>query len=213
MKRILVVEREYGAGGGTIARRLSERLGWKLYDQAFTEEIAKLANASPQVCQDREERVDSWLYRLAKVFWRGSHERNLQAPNLEIVDADCLIALSQIVAERLAEEGQCVIVGRGAAYFLRHRTDTFCVFLYAPREFRYRRVLAGVKNEAEALELVDRVDEERRAFIRHYFNAEWPVRHLYHAMLNTAAGEEATVENILSLMERAGQTGGEAPRP
>jgi cytidylate kinase len=213
MKRILVVEREYGAGGGTIARRLSERLGWKLYDQAFTEEIAKLANASPQVCQDREERVDSWLYRLAKVFWRGSHERNLQAPNLEIVDADCLIALSQTVAERLAEEGQCVIVGRGAAYFLRHRTDTYCVFLYAPREFRYQRVLAGVKNEAEALDLVDRVDEERRAFIRHYFNAEWPVRYLYHAMLNTAAGEEATVENILSLMERAGRAGEEAPRP
>jgi cytidylate kinase len=207
MKRILVIEREYGAGAGTIARRLSERLNWKLYDQAFSEEIAKMANAPVQACQNREERVDPWLYRLAKVFWRGSHERSLNLPKTDIVDADCLISLSQAVAEKLADEGQCIIVGRAAAFFLRDRTDTFCVFLYAPRDYRYRRVLAKVKNEAEALDLVDHVDEDRRAFIKHYFGADWPVRHLYHAMLNTAIGEEATVENILSLMERAGRAG------
>jgi cytidylate kinase len=213
MKRILVIEREYGSGAATIAQRLSERLSWKLYDQAFTEEIAKLAKASPKICQKHEERVDPWLYRLAKVFWRGSHERSLQIPNVEIVDADSLMALSQAVAEKLAEEGQCILVGRAAVYFLRHRTDTFCVFLYAPREFRYRRVLARVKNEAEALDLVDHVDEERRAFIKHYFGADWPVRHLYHAMLNTAVGEDATVENILTLMERAGGDEQEARAP
>jgi len=68
---------------------------------------------------------------------------------------------------------------------------------------RYQRVLAEVKNEAEARHLVDTVDQERVAFIRHYYNAEWPTRHLYHAMLNTAAGEDATVETILSLIEAA----------
>ena len=61
------------------------------------------------------------------------------------------------------------------------------------------RVLAEVNNEAEARHLIDTVDQERIAFIRHYFNAEWPSRHLYHAMLNTAAGEDATAETILSL--------------
>jgi cytidylate kinase len=213
MKRILVIEREYGSGASSIARRLSERLGWKLYDQAFSEELAKLANAPLKTCQEREERVDPWLYRLAKVFWRGSHERSLQVPSVEIVDADCLIALSQTVAEKLAEVGHCVIVGRGAPYFLRERTDTYCVFLYAPREVRFRRVLAEVKDEAEAIDLVDHVDEDRRAFIKHYFGADWPVRTLYHAMLNTAVGEEATVENILSLMERSGPDEARTERP
>jgi cytidylate kinase len=213
MKRILVIEREIGTGAGSIARRLSERLDWKLYDQAFTEEIAKLANVSPKVCQSHEERVDSWIYRLAKVFWRGSHERSLTVPDVQIVDADCLIALSQTVAEKLAEQGHCVIVGRGAAYFLRDRPDTFCVFLYAPREFRYRRLLAELKNEQEALDRLDHVDEERRAFIKHYFGADWPVRQLYHAMLNTAVGEEATVENILSLLERTESAESKAEKP
>jgi cytidylate kinase len=96
-----------------------------------------------------------------------------------------------------------VIVGRAAAWFLRNRPDTYCVFLYASRDAKYQRVLAEVKNEAQAIELVDTVDNERRDFIKHYFDAEWPSRHLYHAMLNTAMGEEATVSTILQLMADA----------
>jgi len=203
MKRIVVIEREFGAGAGVIADQVAHRLGWKLLDHALTGEIAQLAKVSPEACQNREERVDPWLYRLAKVFWRGSHERSVMLPDDDVVDADRLIKLTQQVIERAAAAGQCVIVGRAAAYFLRGRADTFCVFLYAPREFRYQRVLAEVKNETEARHLVDTVDQERIAFIRHYYNAEWPSRHLYHAMLNTATGMDATVETILSLIEAA----------
>ena len=45
MKRILIIEREYGAGAGEIAKLAAHRLGWQLYDQQLTEEIAKLAKA------------------------------------------------------------------------------------------------------------------------------------------------------------------------
>jgi cytidylate kinase len=203
MKRIVVIEREFGAGAAAIADQVARRLGWKLLDHALTDEIARLARAAPEDCQKNEERVDPWLYRLAKVFWRGSHERSVNLPDAEVVDADCLVRLAQQVILRSAEEGRCVIVGRAAAYFLRERTDTFSVFLYAPHELRYRRVLAEVKNETEARHLIDTVDQERIAFIRHYFHTEWPLRHLYHAMLNTAAGEDATVETILSLIAAA----------
>jgi cytidylate kinase len=203
MKRIVVIEREFGAGAGCIADKLANRLGWKLLDHALTEEIAKLAKVSPETCQRREERVDPWLYRLAKVFWRGSHERSVDLPDADILDADRLVCLTKQIVEQAAAEGQCVIVGRAAAYFLRERADTFCVFLYAPAELKYQRVLAEVKNEAEARHLIETVDQERKDFIRHYHNVEWPSRHLYHAMLNTAAGDDATVETILKLIEAA----------
>jgi cytidylate kinase len=127
----------------------------------------------------------------------------VQLADSDVLDADRLICITQEVVERLAESGNCIIVGRAAAYFLRNRPDTFCVFLYAPRDYRFHRVLAEVKNEAEAIELVDKVDEERRQFIKHYFNADWPSRQLYHAMLNTAAGDDVTVETVLYLLEAA----------
>ena len=203
MKRILVIEREFGAGAGVIADQVARRLGWKLLDHELTAQIAELAKVSPEACEGREERVDPWLYRLAKVFWRGSNERSVVLPDAEVMVADRLIDLTQQVLGRAAATGQCVIVGRAAAYFLRERADTFCVFLFAPPELKLKRILAEVKNEAEARQLIETVDQERKAFIRHYYNVEWPARHLYHAMLNTAAGDAATVDTILSLIADA----------
>lgn len=203
MIRVLVVDREFGAGAGVIAARVAERLGWKLMDHSITEAIARLAQVQPEVCQQREERVDPLMHRLAKVFWRGSFERSIPLPDHPAFDADQLVRLAQRVVEQAAETGQCVIVGRGAPYFLRERTDTVRVFLYAPREFRFQRLVGEGKSEAEALELVDKVDEERKAFVRHYFDAEWPSRHLYHAFYNTALGDETVIELILRLMDAA----------
>jgi cytidylate kinase len=227
MKRILIIEREFGCGGGVIAAKAAQRLSWQLFDRALTQEIARLAKVPPEVCQRREERVDSGLYRLAKAFWHGSHERGLQSPGSEVFDTDRFVQLAQHVVEQAAAAGQCVIVGRGAPHFLRQRTDTFCVFLYAPREFKIQNVRARVKSEpeaielvaprelkiqrvrgrikteAEAIELVDTVDRHRMEFVKHYFGTEWPRRHLYHAMLNTALGEDATVDAILYLLEAA----------
>jgi cytidylate kinase len=203
MKRILVIEREYGAGGSSIAEMLSQRLGWKLLDHSITEEIAKLARMRPEECRKREERLDPWLYRLAKVFWRGSHERAAGLADTGITDADRLVHLAQEVIEKAAQTSECVIVGRAAAYFLRERSDVYCVFLYAPRDFKYHRILERAKNEAEALDLVDSVDQERRDFIKYYFNADWPSRHLYDVMLNTKIGDDASVELILKMLEAA----------
>ena len=55
---------------------------------------------------------------------------------------------------KAAEKKPCVIVGRGAPYFLRERTDIFSVFLYASRELKYRRILKRVgSNEKEAVRI------------------------------------------------------------
>jgi cytidylate kinase len=200
MKQILLIDREFGAGGSTIGEKLGGRLNWKFFDQALTEDIARLAKIPVEVCRRREERTDPWLHRLINVIWRGSFDRNLPSPDLAILDTDRLVSILQQVIQRAAEQSPCVIVGRGAPYFLRNRTDTFCVFLYAPRDLKFRRVLKRVGNEAEAIELVDTIDDDRRKFVKHYFGHDWPNRQLFHTMLNTAIGDDNTVEAILQLM-------------
>ncbi len=61
-------------------------------------------------------------------------------------------------------------------------------------------VKAKTKTDAEGL--VDRVDNERAAFIREYFHAEWPDRSVYHAMINTASGDETVIQAIMSILEQ-----------
>ncbi len=201
MIKIVTIEREYGSGGGEIAQLLAKRLGWKLWDQLLTEEIARLANCPKAVVEVREERTDSLYYRLFKSFLRGSYEGSLNAYKLKLVDSENILKFTQRVVLHAAEKGNSVIVGRGSQHFLKGRSDTLRVFLYAPREDKVRRLLARGKSEEDAQQLVDSVDQERSDFIQKYFHVEWPNRAIYHAMINTALGDEAVVHVILDFMK------------
>lgn len=201
MIKIITVEREYGCGGGEIANLLATQLGWKLWDQLLTEEIARLANCPKAVVEVREERKDPLYYRLFKSFLRGSYEGSLNAHKLNLVDSETILKLTERVVQHAAKSGESVIVGRGAQHFLRNRPDALRVFLYAPRDNKVRRLLARGKSEAEALQLVDTVDRERMDFIQKYFKVEWPDRAIYHGMINTAIGDQAVVHLILDLMK------------
>ena len=200
MFRLVTIEREYGCGGGAIAAQLAERLGWKLWDQLLTEEIARIANVDPSAVMRCDERMDSRLHRLAKSFWRGSYERNSAALGSQVFDTDHMVALMQEAMNRIAREGNAVVVGRGGPYFLRENPDTFHVFLYAPRAEKVRRTMGDGHSESEAEDLVDSVDRERVAYVKHYFNADWPTRSLYHLMMNTAVGNEPVIQTILDTM-------------
>jgi cytidylate kinase len=200
MFRLITIEREYGCGGGAIAAQLADRLGWKLWDRLLTEEIARLAQVDRSAVLRCDERMDSSLYRLAKAFWRGTYERGTHLGTHQAFDTDCMVAMMEEITAKIAEEGNAVVVGRGAPYFLRERPDAFHVFLYAPRAEKLRRLLRDGAAESEAEELVDTVDLERKAFIKHYFDAEWPTRSLYHLMVNTAVGNETVIQTILHAM-------------
>jgi len=198
MINIIAIEREYGCGGGEIAQLVANRLGWKLWDQRLTEEIARLANCPKAVVEAREERNDPLYYRLFKSFMRGSFEGSLNAPKLHLVDSETIVKMARRVVEHAAEKGNCVIVGRGSQQFLKTRSDTLRVFLYAPRADKVRRLLARGKSDKEAEQLVDTVDRDRADFIQKYFHVEWPDRSTYHAMINTAIGNEFVTHMILS---------------
>jgi len=88
---------------------------------------------------------------------------------------------------------------------LSNRADALHVFLFAPKEEKVCRLRAGGMSEAEAEDHVDTVDHERAAFIEKYFHMEWPNRLLYHAMLNTAAGDETVIQMILNLKKALDQ--------
>jgi cytidylate kinase len=200
MFRVITIEREYGCGAGAIASQLSGELGWNLWDRRLTEEIARLANVDQSAVKRCDERMDGPLYRFAKTFWRGSYERASHLTN-QAFDTDCMMSWMEQIAARIGQEGNAVVVGRGAPFFFREHADAFHVFLYAPRAEKVRRLLQDGATKVEAEDLVDAVDRERMAFVKHYFNANWPTRSLYHVMINTAVGNEAVIKTILQTMQ------------
>lgn len=197
MIKIITIEREYGSGAAAIAQKLAARLGWTLWDRDITCDIARRLKCKVEAVEKREERPDPAFYRLVKVFMRGSYEESLNAGNVELLDAEHLAKLFEKVVRDAASKGNCVIVGRGSPYFLRGREDVFSVFMYAPYEEKIRRITALGKSHGEAEELVERVDRERAAFVKKFFDRIWPQRDLYHVMINTKIGDEAVINLVL----------------
>ena len=195
--RVITLDREYGSGGGDIAGKVAARLGWKLWDQLLTEEIARRMDCDCRVVEEHSEKRDPMYYRLLKSFMRGSFEGSLNAPRLKMVDSECIREVVLQILPKIADEGNCVIVGRGSAYYLGNRQDAFHVFIYAPFEERVRRLRATGKSEKEARELAETVDRDRAVFIQQHYKVEWPDRHRFHLMVNSGMGDNAAVETIL----------------
>ena len=207
MINVITIDREYGSGAGNIAEKLAKKLGWKLWDQVLTTEIARIMDCECRAVEEREERRDALHYRLFKAFMRGSFEGTLNAQRMKIADADCIREAAEKIVLEAGREGNCVIVGRGSAYYLRSNPCAFHVFVYAPLEEKVQRLRKLGKSEEEAYVLAQTVDEDRAAYIKQYFEVEWPDRHLYHLMVNSSMGEEVVVEMILDsigMLQRVG---------
>ncbi len=198
MINIITIDREYGSGAADIAATLAARLGWKLWDELLTVEIARILGCDCPAVEQLEERRDALHYRLFKAFLRGSFEGTLNAQRVKMVDADCIRETSEKVVRQAAAQGNCVIVGRGSAYYLHSNPDAFHVFLYAPFEDKIRRLRNMGKSEEEAHLLAETVDQDRAAYIKQYFKLEWPFREIYDLMLNSSLGDDVVVETILN---------------
>lgn len=201
MIQTISVEREYGSGAGTISKKLAKKLGWTLWDEKITQEIAARLKCDVKSVEAREERPDSTFYRLMKIFMRGSYEERFSGSGTEMLDAESLSHMFERLISNVADRGPCVIVGRAAPWFLRDREDNMSIFVYAPHYEKLRRLGQIGKSEEEAEEQLGRVDADRAAFIKQYYGKQWPTRDLYHLMVNSVVGDEAVIDLVLHEME------------
>ena len=203
MVHAITIEREFGCGASEIASLVASRLGWSLWDERLTQEIARLTESTPEAVEKREWRTDPLVYRLFQDFLRGGFEGGLPPTNrLHLLDARRIAAVSEIAVKAALSSGPSVIVGRGSQFFLRNRKDVFHVFLYASRDFKISRLISMGATEDKAIEQVDTTDKSRAAFVRQYLGLKWPEPHLYHAMFNTEMGGACTAAMLLQCVKQ-----------
>src|SRR5580658_3194316 len=203
MIHAITIERECGCGASEIARLVASRLGWSLWDERLTQEIARLTESTPEAVERREWRTDPVVYRVFKDFLRGAFEGGMPpTERLHLLDSRRIAAVSEKAVQSAYSSGPSVIVGRGAQYFLRNRKGVFRVFLYASRDHKIRNLISKGATQREAIEQVDTTDRARAAFVRQHLGLRWPEPCLYHAMFNTEIGESNAAAMLLQCLNQ-----------
>ncbi|HEX5236305.1 MAG TPA: cytidylate kinase-like family protein [Silvibacterium sp.] len=199
MIRVITVEREYGSRGAEFAHTLAQHLHWKLIDHCLIEEVARKAGVARSLAERCDERLDPWYYRVGKAFWHGSIERLPALPEHEVFDSDAMVGFVRDYMQKLAEEGNCVIVGRGAASILARAPGAFHVFVYASQWRKVRWFEEHFpEHSGDAERELAATDKRRAGYVKRYFGHDWTDRRLYHMMINSCMGIDAMVESTLN---------------
>lgn len=187
---VITISREYGAGGRSVAKRLSELLGIPWYDKDFVKKTVEHSGFSEEdilregeEMSSRQKFLDSILNSM--VSYTSSGDAIFQAQKKEILN--------------LAKE-PCIIVGRCANIVLQQAgIPSFDVFLYADMETRMKR--AEQLNENGDMDLqryIETRDELRATYHKHYTKTDIGDYHNYDLILNTGIlGFEKCVDIIL----------------
>jgi cytidylate kinase len=177
---IICIGRQIGAGETTIAQAVAQALGWKCVDhQILDREVAETGASLPRIAHFDENApglIESWTH-----------------PN----EAERYFEALQRILKEYADEGNVVIVGRGAGFTLRDR-DVLHVRLIADVPFRVKRVMEiRWASEAHAHEIIGQNDLDRAAFHRKFFGLDWADPFLYDLVVPTS---KVGVKNTISML-------------
>lgn len=200
---IINIGRELGSGGRQIARLLAERFNLRFYDKELLELVAKESGLCSEYLEKSDETASG------SSFFSGIPSMNLSvfgggffgAHNL--MGQERLFGLQSDIIQRLAEESDCIFVGRCADFILRNNPGCVNVFISADMQDRVDRVSKndGISKE-EAQKLIEKVDRQRSAYYNYYTYQTWGAAKTYHLCVNSSRlGIKGTADFIASFVE------------
>ena len=171
---VVTLSREHGSGGDILAERLAEKLGYDLFHQEVIHNMAESAGTSVRLLETLDEKgvsvLEDWISSLVdrRHLWPDQYLQHL----MKIIGT-------------IGRHGRVIIIGRGANFVL--PTDKrLSIRVIAPMEERIRNVSKelGITVEEARLRAI-KIESDRKAFIRKYFNADIEDPLNYDLVINT----------------------------
>ena len=193
------IGRQFGCGGSVIGQRLAEELGYDYFDKELLALAAKEIGFEPEVFEAVDEKPNT-----KSIFQSFGEFMSILNPTDNYMSDDHLFKVQSDVIRRLADERNCVMVGRCSDYILRDHPNCLSVFLHAELSDRIKRVCARMPIEQDkARALIERNDKRRAAYYNYYSNKTWGCAETYDLSLNVSRlGVEETVAAIIDYVNR-----------
>ncbi|MBQ7148473.1 MAG: cytidylate kinase-like family protein [Pseudobutyrivibrio sp.] len=190
MKNIITISRQFGAGGSTIGQKVASELGYYYCDKDM---ILRAAIESGNLTPDEVRYYDE---KVPKEFGFGQSLFDFYNKPLD----ERLFRAQSEAIRKLAEKGNCVIVGRNANIILKEYDRTLHVFLSATEYFRTKRMMEKMPDlsEEKVVERIHAVDKMRKKYCKYYTDTEFGNAAYYDLALKTSTlGYDKCAELII----------------
>ena len=205
--RAVTFSRQYGSGGGEIAARLAQRIGWRLVDHEIVAQVAAALGVPEAEAEEYDERGESIFARMLSGM--RSYEPAIPVPGatgLETDEQRYRKALRETV-EAACQKGHTVIIGRGSQALLAGRRDVLHVRIVAPIERRITYVMRreGL-NHTQAQARIQMKDRDRQRYLAAAHHMSPDDTQCYDLVINTAVLDLDGVVDLIELaLERKGE--------
>ncbi len=184
---VIATTRELGALGSEVAARVASELGLDVvHDELIERHLAERLHISVDLVRRFLEGEASLWER-----WKIDSRRVSQFTSAEIL--------------KLAQKGNVLIRGWGAAQLLRDVGHVLCVRVCAPMAFRVEVVKRRLRlddDDAAAEREIERSDEAHERAVRAVFDADWRDPTGYALVLNTGQMEVETAADLALRLAR-----------
>lgn len=193
--KIITISREFGSGGRELGKRLADALQIPCYDHEIVEMVAQQSNLS----EDYVARVSEKDIRL---FYPTTIAHRLAGAYPVMQQPVSVVVAEQELLKRLANEGDCVIVGRCADVVLKEH-DLLNIFVYADTQSKLLRCQQRADAqerlaEQELLRRMKQIDKDRAAYRALHTGSDWGKKESYHLCINTSGKELKTLAAALA---------------
>ena len=194
-KRIITISREFGSGGRYLGEEIAKRLGMDYYDKEILVKVAEKTGLSQKYIEQMGEGAPHKHQFSYSFVGRNSAGASM---------GDYMDTIQREVILEAAEKSPCVIVGRGADYILRERTDCLNIFVCGNEKEKTDRIMELYHlSETEAKKQMKETNKKRRVHYEYYTEQRWGEACNYSICLNSSdIGYEECINIVCRLAQK-----------
>ena len=205
VKLTVTIARQLGSGGTYIGRLIADRLNLRYVDREVLHRAAEALGLEAAEVAAREERISPLWQRLFGAWRLGPPDGPYTPPPLRQFSDKQLFDKETEIMTGIADEGDCVIIGRGGVHVLRRHPGMFNVLCTAPMRYRVERVMKvyQVGSQEAARAMIQESDQMRKRCFAKMTGYDWTCADNYHLCIDTSLMSLAeTADMIINLIRR-----------
>ena len=194
---VITIAREFGSGGRTIGKMLSEKYNIPYYDKELLRIASDDSGINESLFGMSDEKSKSGILRKVKVY-----EGKVISPDSpDFTSEENLFNYQAKVIKELAEnKSPCIIIGRCADFILRERKNVLRLFIWADKETCVKNAMEVCGYERkEAEKQVEKINTERSKYYKAHTGHDWENVRNYDLCLNTS---ELGFDKCMEIIER-----------